>query len=172
MKGHPWAGCAVSVPCFKCRQQPDMFVGSLQRGECSSSQLAQAKGKAAEELKGVLGGQHDHPESPHTAHQRGEKPFNRLALMQHGQGSGQSQPREKGSRKHTHRARHEHSDVIHACTLLFLFSLFFFSFTFFLLLSWREEREQSQEKQISPTIPFRKFHFKPNQMMAAALGDV
>lgn len=56
MKGHPWAGCAVSVQCFKCTQQPDMFVGSLQRGECSSSQHAQAKGKAAEELKGVLGG--------------------------------------------------------------------------------------------------------------------
>lgn len=108
-----------------------MFVGSLQRGECSSSQLAQAKGKAAEELKGVLGGQHDHPESPHTAHQRGEKPFNRLALMQHGQGFRTEPAKEKGSRKHTHRARHEHSDVIHACTLLFLFSLFFFFLYFF-----------------------------------------
>lgn len=45
-------------------------------------------------------------------------------------------------------------------------------FSLFFLLSWREQWEQSQEKQISPTIPFRKFHFKPNQMMAPALGYV
>lgn len=38
------------------------------------------------------------------------------------------------------------------------------------LLSWRERWERRQEKQLSPTIPFRKFRFKPNQMMAPALG--
>lgn len=51
--------------------------------------------------------------------------------MQHGQGFRTEPAKEKGSRKHTHRARHEHSDVIHACTLLFLFSLFFFFLYFF-----------------------------------------
>lgn len=132
MKGHPWAGCAVSVPCFKCRQQPDMFVGSLQRGECSSSQLAQAKGKAAEELKGVLGGQHDHPESPHTAHQRGEKPFNRLALMQHGQGF-RTEPAQREGEQKTHaqsQARAQRCDTrMH--TSLSLFPIFFFLYFFF-----------------------------------------
>lgn len=133
MKGHPWAGCAVSVPCFKCRQQPDMFVGSLQRGECSSSQLAQAKGKAAEELKGVLGGQHDHPESPHTAHQRGEKPFNRLALMQHGQGF-RTEPAQREGEQKTHaqsQARAQRCDTrMHTSLSLFpiFFFLYFFSF--------------------------------------------
>lgn len=155
------------MPCFKCREQPDLFTGSLRQRECSSSQLAQAKGKAAEELKGVLWGSAGPPWEPPHCPPEGRKALELgFNAAQSGFQYEQSQPREKGSRKHTEPRTNTLMLYTHAHFSLLLF------FFFFLLLSWQEQREQSQEKQISSTIPFRKFHFKPNQMMAAALGDV
>lgn len=82
----------------------------------------------------------------------------------------QNQQQENETLQKTHTETSTQIFYMHAQFPLPVLVCFFFNF--FFLLSWRERWEQSQEKQISPTIPFRKFHFKPNQMMAPALGYV
>lgn len=129
------------------------------------------------------------PPAPHGGHaaswrarvpacRRGERPFNCwqrmvfLVLLLHNSGfdTSKGQNRASPGRRGLQRTQRETSTNT---PVLYMHAHFFLCFfVVFFLLSWREQRDRSQEKQISPTIPFRKFHFKPNQMMAAALRYV
>lgn len=105
-----------------------MFTGSLRQRECSSSQLAQAKGKAAEELKGVLWGSAGPPWEPPHCPPEGRKALELgFNAAQSGFQYEQSQPREKGSRKHTEPRTNTLMLYTHAHFSLLFFFLFPFA---------------------------------------------